>query len=110
MGKFTFLTLLMIHGIIVTFIVGVSWNGTPKDNWGKDIEGIYENKDWKDLERELEMETLIKEVPQCKHHKKKKLKPNEYWSPNPFEMYKNPNNYDSKEEKVKTPPTNFQEN
>ena len=33
------------------------------------------------------MVKLIKELPQCKHHKKK-LKPNEFWSPNPFEMYK----------------------
>lgn len=58
----------------------------------------------------ISMETLIKEVPQCKHHKKKKLKPNEFWSPNPFEMYKQTDDSDSKEEKVKTTPTNFQEN
>ena len=56
------------------------------------------------------MEKLIKEVPQCKHHKKKKLKPNEFWSPNPFEMYKQTDDSYSKEEKVKTTPTNFQEN
>ena len=58
----------------------------------------------------ISMEKLIKEVPQCKHHKKKKLKPNEFWSPNPFEMYKQTDDSDSKEEKVKTTPTNFQEN
>ena len=52
------------------------------------------------------MDKLIKEVPQCKHHKKKKLKPNEFWSPNPFEMHKKTDDSDSKEEKVKTPPTN----
>ena len=40
---------------------------------------------------------MIKEVPQCKHHKKK-LKPNEFWSPNPFEMYKKIDDLDSKEE------------
>ena len=51
------------------------------------------------------MDKLIKEVPQCKHHKKK-LKPNEFWSPNPFEMYKKTDDSGSKEEKVKTPPTN----
>jgi len=56
------------------------------------------------------MEKFIKEVPQCKHHKKKKLKPNEYWSPNPFEMYKQTADSGSKEEKFKTTPTNFQEN
>ncbi len=56
------------------------------------------------------MEKLIKEVPQCKHHKKKKLNPNEYWSPNPFEMYKHSVDSDSKEKKVKTTPTKFQEN
>ena len=33
------------------------------------------------------MVKLIKEVPQCKYHKEK-LKPNEFWTPNPFEMYK----------------------
>ena len=54
------------------------------------------------------MEKLIKEVPQCKHHKKKKLNPNEYWSPNPFEMYKHSVDSDSKEKKVKTTPTKFQ--
>ena len=58
----------------------------------------------------ISMEKLIKEVPQCKHHKKKKLKPNEFWSPNPFEMYKQTDDSDSKEEKVETTPTNFQEN
>ena len=58
----------------------------------------------------ISMEKLIKEVPQCKHHKKKKLKPNEFWSPNPFEMCKQTDDSDSKEEKVKTTPTNFQEN
>ena len=58
----------------------------------------------------ISMEKLIKEVPQCKHHKKKKLKPNEFWSPNPFEMYKQTDDSDSKEEKVKTTPTKFQEN
>ena len=52
----------------------------------------------------LEMEKLIKEVPQCKHHKKKKLKPNEFWSPNPFEMYKQSDDPNSNEEKVKTNP------
>mgnify|MGYP001038395054 FL=1 len=56
------------------------------------------------------MEKLIKEVHQCKHHKKKKLNPNEYWSPNPFEMYKHSVDSDSKEKKVKTTPTKFQEN
>ena len=40
------------------------------------------------------------------HLQKKKLKPNEFWSPNPFEMYKKTDDSDSKEEKVKTPPTN----
>ena len=43
------------------------------------------------------MEKFIKEVPHCKHYKKK-LKPNEYWSPNPFEMYKQSVAYESKEE------------
>ncbi|RTZ83484.1 MAG: hypothetical protein DSY94_08190 [SAR324 cluster bacterium] len=47
------------------------------------------------------MDKLIKEVPQCKHHKKKKLKPNEFWSPNPFEMYKKTDDSDSKEERKK---------
>ncbi len=56
------------------------------------------------------MEKLIKEVPQYKHHKKKKLKPNDFWSPNPFEKYKQTVDFDSKEEKVETTPTNFQEN
>ena len=56
------------------------------------------------------MEKFIKEVPQCKHHKKKNLKPNEYWSPNPFEMYKQTVDSESKEEKFKTTTTNFQEN
>ena len=51
----------------------------------------------------LEMEKLIKEVPQCKHHKKK-LKPNEFWSPNPFEMYNQSDDSNSNEEKVKTNP------
>ena len=41
---------------------------------------------------------MIKEVPQCKHHKKKKLKQNEFWTPNPFEMYKKTDDSDSKEE------------
>ena len=50
------------------------------------------------------MVKLIKEVPQCKHHKKKKLKPNEFWSPNPFEMYKQSDDPASKEEKLKTFP------
>ena len=44
------------------------------------------------------MVKLIKEVPQCKHHKKKKLKPNEFWSPNPFEMYKKIDDPDKKKE------------
>ena len=52
------------------------------------------------------MVKLIKEVPQCKHHKKKKLKPNEFWSPNPFEMYKKKDDSDKKKEKVKTTHTN----
>ena len=51
------------------------------------------------------MEKLITEVPQCKHHKKKKLKPNEFWSPNPFEMYKQSDEPNLKEEKVKNNPT-----
>lgn len=29
-----------------------------------------------------------KKIPQCKHHRKKKLSKNEYWSPNPFELRK----------------------
>ena len=48
----------------------------------------------------------IKKVPQCKHHKKKKLKPNEFWSPNPFEIYKKSDDPDKKKEYVKTTPTN----
>jgi len=52
------------------------------------------------------MVKLIKEVPQCKHHKNKKLKPNEFWSPNPFEMNKETDNSDKKKDKVKTTTTN----
>ena len=48
----------------------------------------------------------IKKVPQCKHHKKKKLKPNEFWSPNPFEIYKITDDSYKEEEHVKTTPTN----
>ena len=44
----------------------------------------------------------IKKVPQCKHHKKKKLKSNEFWSPNPFEMYKKTDESYKKQEHVKT--------
>ena len=44
------------------------------------------------------MKRLIKQVLQCKHHKKKKLKPNEVQSPNPREMYKN-NDLGEKEDK-----------
>ena len=51
------------------------------------------------------MEKLIKEVCQCNNHKKKKLKPNEFWSPNPFEMYKQSDDPNSKEETVITNPT-----
>ena len=47
----------------------------------------------------------IKEVPQCKHHKKK-LNSNEFWSPNPFEMYKKTDGSYKKQEHVKTTPTN----
>ncbi len=74
----------------------------------KDMEVLMERL--KSSSGRISMEKLIKEVPQCKHHKKKKLKPNEFWSPNPFEMYKQTDDSDSKEEKVKTTPTNFQEN
>ena len=52
------------------------------------------------------MEKLIKEVCQCNNHKKKKLKPNEFWSPNPFEMYKKIDDSDKKKEKVKATPIN----
>ena len=45
------------------------------------------------------MVKLIKEVPQCKHHKKKKLKPNEFWSPNPFEIYKIKKDSDKKKQR-----------
>ena len=51
------------------------------------------------------MEKLIIEVPQCKHHKKKKLKPNEFWSPNPFEIYKKSDDPNPEEDTVKTNPT-----
>jgi hypothetical protein len=31
-----------------------------------------------------EIKAVIRD--QCRHHRKKKLKKNEYWSPNPFEL------------------------
>ena len=74
----------------------------------KDMEVLMERL--KSDSGRISMEKLIKEVPQCKHHKKKKLKPNEFWSPNPFEMYKHSVDSNSKEKKVKTTPTKFQEN
>ena len=51
------------------------------------------------------MVKLIKEVPQCKHHKKK-LNSNDFWSPNPFEIYKQTDNSDSKVEEGITTPRN----
>ena len=51
------------------------------------------------------MVKLIKVVPQCKHHKKKKLKPNEFWSPNPFEIYKRTDDPIKRKKRLKLLPT-----
>ena len=40
--------------------------------------------------QEMPTKKEIKQIirTQCKHHRKKKLSKNEYWSPNPFELEK----------------------
>jgi len=48
------------------------------------------------------MNKIIKEVPVCKIYKKKNLKSNEYWSPNPFEKIDKKNDSDLKDEKINT--------
>ena len=48
------------------------------------------------------MDKNIKEVPLCKIYKKKNLKPNEYWSPNPFEKMDKKDDSELNGEKIKT--------
>jgi len=66
-------------------IENYSW-GIVQDLIEREVNSAFKLKEPVEMPSKKEIKKVIRNV--CKHHRQKKLRKNEYWSPSPHEMRK----------------------